>query len=320
MTDGPPITMPARLRRRVRSAGPRARLVRRFLAARAVVHGRRWRMRYAWSNTDVARVTRAARAAVGTVRVPGALSAASLGIRPIRQAYRNDCEATALSMLLGGRVSQYRLQALFPVAKPHLPIETDRGEEWGDPERGFVGSVQGGGYGIYERPVLAVARRFDPGALDLTGTSVRRVVAAVKQGRPVEAWIQFGASLPRTWLAPDGTTVHANFAEHTITLVGWRPGVLVYDNPWDGTASTITIPAFASVWRVLGDRAIAGSSMATGLEGEPNPAALMARGRGEPRPTRRLPSRSPSVGGGGAPIPGRRFRGSCREARGGSRG
>ncbi len=263
-----PIAMPARFRRRVRSAGSRARrLVRRFLTARALMHGRRWRLRYAWSTADVTRITQAARAAVGTVRVPGALSAVSLGIRPIRQAYRNDCEATALSMLLGGRVSQYRLQALFPIAKPYLPVETARGEEWGDPEHGFVGPVQGGGYGVYERPVLVVARRFDPGALDLTGTSVRRVVAAVKHARPVEAWIRFGASLPRTWLAPDGTTVHANFAEHTITLVGWRPGVLVYDNPWDGTVATFTIRAFASVWHVLGDRAIAGSSVATGLDG-----------------------------------------------------
>ena len=262
-TDGLPITMPARFRRRVTAAGPHApRLVRRFLAARAVVRGRRWRMRYVWSDADVARIAQAAGTTVGIVRVPRALAAVSMGIRPIRQAYRNDCEATALSMLLGGRVSQFRLQALFPIAKPYLPVETDGGEVWGDPERGFVGPVRGGGYGVYERPVLAVARRFDPGVHDLTDMPLRRVVASVKRGRPVEAWIQFGASLPRTWTAPDGTTVNANFAEHTITLVGWRPGVLVYNNPWDGTVSTFTIPEFARVWHVLGDRAIAGSSVA----------------------------------------------------------
>jgi uncharacterized protein YvpB len=266
--DGRPITMPASFRRRVRSAGLRARrLVTRFLAARAFARGRRWRLRYAWSDADVSAILRAARGGVRDVRLPGALTAVSLGIRPIQQAYRNDCEAAALSMLLGGRVSQYRLQALFPLAKPYLPVDTDRGEVWGDPERGFVGPVRGGGYGVYERPVLAVARRFDPGAVDLTGTSVHRVVAAVKQARPVEAWIQFGASLPRTWLAPDGTTVHANFAEHTITLVGWRRGLLVYDNPWDGTVSTFTIPEFARLWHVLGDRAIAGPSMLNGSDG-----------------------------------------------------
>lgn len=262
-TDGLPVTMPAGFRRRVLAAGPRARrLVRRFLARRAVVRGRRWRMRYAWSDADVARIARAARTTAGSVLVPGSLSAVSMGIRPIRQAYRNDCEAAALAMLLGGRVSQFRLQALFPVAKPYLPVDTAGGEVWGDPERGFVGPVRGGGYGVYERPVLAVARRFDPGVRDLTNMPLRRVVAAVKQGRPVEAWIQFGASIPRTWTAPDGTTVQANFAEHTITLVGWRPGVLVYDNPWDGTVSTFTIPEFARLWHVLGDRAIAGSSVA----------------------------------------------------------
>jgi uncharacterized protein YvpB len=199
--------------------------------------------------------------------VPRGLAAVRLRIQPIRQAYRNDCEAAALSMLLGGRVSQYRLQGLFPIAKPYLPVDSGRGEVWGDPERGFVGPVRGGGYGVYDRPVLAVARRFDPGAVDLTRTSVHRLIAAVKQGRPVEAWIQFGASLPRTWLAPDGRTVHANFAEHTVTLVGWRPGVLVYNNPWEGTTSTFTIPAFASVWHVLGDRAIAGSSLLAASNG-----------------------------------------------------
>ena len=202
---------------------------------------------------------RAARGAAADVTVPARVTAVRLNLPHLRQGYRNDCEATALSIMLDGGVGQYRLQKLLPVAQPLDPEETAHGLVWGDPERGFVGDVRGGGYGVYDVPLLEVARRFDPGAQNLTRHPLGALVAALRSGRPVVAWIQFGPSTPRTWTTPAGRAVHANFAEHAVTLTGWRPGWITYNNPWTGTRQTISLSGFRALWHTLGDRAIEGS-------------------------------------------------------------
>jgi uncharacterized protein YvpB len=233
-----------------------------YLDSHTSIGGGRWIVRLMWRPTAASRLAAAvADPRVRSVTLPVGVSEVSLTVPATRQVYRNDCEATALSMALGGSVSQLRLQSQLPIAHPYLPEEGAEGMVWGDPELGFVGNVRGGGYGVYDRPVLALARRYDRGAENLTGTSVDRVVAAVQQGRPVVAWIQFGADAPRTWRSPAGVLVQANGAEHAVTLTGWRPGVLTYNNPWTGTRESFTVATFAQLWHTLGDRAVAVSSL-----------------------------------------------------------
>ncbi len=164
-------------------------------------------------------------------------------------------------MMLGGRVGQLRLQRELPIARPYRPTRISGRTVWGDPERGFVGDVRGGGYGVYDRPLLRLARRYDPGAENLTGTTVAAVVAALRAGRPVVAWVPLGVSAPWTWTSPSGATIDANHAEHAVTLTGWHDGAITYHNPWTGTAGTFTTATFAALWHTLGNRAIAGSSL-----------------------------------------------------------
>ncbi len=237
------------------------RRARSYLDHHTAWSGAHWRIRLAWSRPAAALVAAAVRRDDTSVTVPAAVDTVQLKLPTIRQVYRNDCEATALSMLLGGRVGQLHLQRLLPIAHPYLPQTGPDETVWGDPELGFVGNVRGGGYGVYDRPLLALARRYDPGATNLTGTSVARIVAALRRGRPVVAWIQFGPSIPRSWTTPTGRVVNANYAEHTVTLTGWKPGEITYNNPWTGTRETFTIAAFTHLWHTLGDRAIAGSSL-----------------------------------------------------------
>jgi uncharacterized protein YvpB len=240
---------------------PARRAARRLLAHAVRAQGPRWRRRIVWPARAAAMVAAAARSHSGSVNVPAAVASVSLRLPAIRQVYRNDCEAAALSMLLAGRVGQLRLQAQLPVSRPFLPESGVDGTVWGDPELGFVGNVRGGGYGVYDRPLLALARRYDGGAINLTGSPLRRIVEALQEGRPVVAWIQLGASIPRSWTTPAGRLVQANFAEHAVTLTGWRPGRITYNNPWTGAREVFTIAGFRQVWRTLGDRAIAGSSL-----------------------------------------------------------
>lgn len=259
------LTMTATKRAAIATApGSRRKLLERWVRRRAtVVRGRGWSTHLRWSGSAVAAVLRAVRLPATLVRAPVTVQSTRLILPALHQVYRDGCESAALSMMLHGRVGQRRLQALLPIAQP-LQQEIDNGAAtWGDPELGFVGDVAGGGYGVYDRPLLALARRFDSGTTNLTGAPLESVLDALRHGRPIVAWIALGASDPVTWRAPSGRLVRANWAEHAITLTGYGGGVISYNNPWDGGRERFTLAQFAAVWRDLGDRAIAGSSAIT---------------------------------------------------------
>src|SRR5581483_10402872 len=140
----------ARLPRRVSVWVGRARLVvaiPRARARRAIAHARKRRER--------------------RLELPVRHVSSSIALRPVLQVLHNDCEATALSMLLaaaGVHVSQLRLQARLPRSGPldPEPVAGSALFRWGDPERGFVGRPAGGGteggFGVYEPPIRALAR------------------------------------------------------------------------------------------------------------------------------------------------------------------
>ncbi len=263
-----PVTleMSAGVRARLGRAAPptRRRLALQYLLQHANVQGGSWALHVDWLPPAADRLAAAVTTDDRSSSLPGRVSAVRLRLPTIHQAWRNDCETTALAMLLHGRVSQTRLQQELPVAKPYLPHQGATGTIWANPERGFIGDVAGGGYGVYDRPLLALARRYDPGAENLTGSSVTRLIADLAEGRPIVVWIQFGQSVPRTWTTPTGAVIHANFAEHTVTLTGWRQGMLTYNDPWTGGRGVFRIGTFIRLWKTLGDRAIAGSSMIGG--------------------------------------------------------
>jgi uncharacterized protein YvpB len=254
------LTLPAARRTQIAAApGARPQLLIRWLRRRAtVVRGPGWRTHLRWTGHAIDVLLGAVRSATTVVRAPAGIRATHLTLPVVRQVFRDGCESAALSMMLRERVGQRRLQAMLPIAQP-LQQEGD-GAIWGDPELGFVGNVAGGGYGVYDRPLLALARRFDPGTTNLTGGSLGRILDALRHGRPVVAWIALGASNPVTWHAPSGRLVSANWAEHAITLTGYGAGVITYNNPWDGRRERFTLAQFLAVWHELGDRAIAGTS------------------------------------------------------------
>jgi len=251
-----------RLRARLDRASPagRTRLIRSFLRRHDRLAAASWTVTLHWSGSDAGRIAGAALRNDHAIRLPNRVSAVALHLPVTRQAWRNDCEATSLSMMLRGRIGQRQLQRELPISRPYRPRIVAGRMVWGDPEQGFVGDVRAGGYGVYDKPLLTLARRYDPGAENLTGATVAAVVAALRAGRPVVAWVQLGPSAPWEWTSPTGRTIHANHAEHAITLTGWRNGTITYHDPWTGTAATFTTASFRSLWNTLGNRAIAGSS------------------------------------------------------------
>ena len=250
-------------RRRIRRLDPAQarRAARRIVASVATISTPRASERRFAAPSAAERLLRSLRSNAATLRLGLPVQSVRIDLPAIRQAYRNNCETAALAIMLGGEVDQRRLQASLPLATPYAPRTVGGGIVWGDPQKGFVGDVRGGGYGVYEKPLLRLARHYQPSAIDLTRTSVGRVLAALDGGRPVIAWIALGASLPRTWRTPAGRIVAANFAEHTIVLNGRRGRELSYIDPWDGRRKSFTRAQFARLWRELGRRAIAGEPL-----------------------------------------------------------
>jgi len=189
----------------------------------------------------------------------------SIALRPVRQVLHNDCEATALSMLLaaaGVHAGQLALQSRLPQSGPldPEPVPGSTLFRWGDPERGFVGRADGGGpeggFGVYEPPVRSLAARYGVRLVDLHGRSVDAVRAAVLAGHPVLAWVGLTPGPYLSWLTPSGHEITVNLGEHAVVLVGAGPGYVLVNDPLSGERVRWSASLFSARWQRLGRRAL----------------------------------------------------------------
>ena len=189
----------------------------------------------------------------------------TISLRPVRQVLHNDCESTALSMLLaaaGIHAGQLQLQERLPRSGPldPEPVADSSLFRWGDPERGFVGRPAGGGteggFGVYEPPIRALAARYGLRLRDLHDHSLGAVREAVLAGHPVLAWVGLAAGPYLSWLTPSGRKVTVNLNEHAVTLVGAGPGYFLVNNPLTGRRERWSDELFSYRWKLLGRRAL----------------------------------------------------------------
>ena len=189
----------------------------------------------------------------------------TIALRPVRQVLHNDCESTALSMLLaaaGVRVGQLALQARLPRSGPldPEPVAGSTLFRWGDPEHGFVGRPAGGGteggFGVYEPPIRALAARYGVPLVDLHGRSLAVVREALLAGHPTLAWVGLAAGPYLSWLTPSGREITVNLNEHAVTLVGAGPGYILVNNPLTGQRERWSDELFSYRWELLGRRAL----------------------------------------------------------------
>jgi uncharacterized protein YvpB len=208
---------------------------------------------------------RALAARASRVTLPAVALWSSIALRPVRQVLHNDCEATALSMLLaaaGVRAGQLELQAQLPKSGPldPEPVAGSSLFRWGDPERGFVGRPAGGGaeggFGVYEPPIRALAARHRVHLVDLHDHSFAAVRAALLAGHPVLAWVGLAAGPYLNWLTPEDHEITVNLNEHAVVLVGAGPGYVLVNNPLSGKRERWSDELFSYRWKLLGRRAL----------------------------------------------------------------
>jgi len=199
------------------------------------------------------------------VALPSRPLSASIDAPVIAQRLRDNCETAALQVLLattGISVDQGVLQRRLTRSGPADPQQTPAGPVWGDPDQGFVGRVDGtgpwGGFGVYPRPLAALAAQYDRPLRNLTGAPASEIYGQLLAGRSVLAWAGLQDGPYRSWQSPNGRPIRVNLNEHTIVLTGIRAnGTLQVVNVLHGTRELWSAARFQGAWDLLGRRALA---------------------------------------------------------------
>lgn len=200
----------------------------------------------------------------GNLTVATTPVAARIEAPVIKQRLRNNCEATALQILLrtaGRNVSQLDLQAQLPRSGSLDPSGPADNRRWGDPDVGFVGRPDGGGsaggFGVYPGPVRRLAAKHGVALRNLTGRRAQDIYSTILAGHAVMVWVGLGDGPYSSWRSPAGRTITVNLNEHTVVLNGLDGrGQVSVVNPLTGTAESWTKAKFESMWELLGKRAL----------------------------------------------------------------
>jgi uncharacterized protein YvpB len=179
---------------------------------------------------------------------------------------RDGCEVTSLAMLLQA-IGQpgNKMQLAAEVRKDPTPVRRNASGHivyWGDPNRGFVGAVDGKpiGFGVYHGPIAELLDKHLPGqSLDLTGQSFQTILAHVAKGKPVVAWTTVQLRPPDHWdywNSPTGP-VRTTWNEHAVLIVGYEPGTVYINDPFDGSAAKkVNRASFEASWVAMGRQAV----------------------------------------------------------------
>jgi len=118
-----------------------------------------------------------------------------------------------------------------------------------DPNRGFVGDVNGAGgqippnsYGVHAEPVAALLRAYGVPATANYSMSAEAIVREIDAGKPVIVWVMVGTGPGHAlnYTTDDGNTVVVARNEHTVIIIGYDPtgvtildGAMVYWRSWE---------------------------------------------------------------------------------------
>jgi uncharacterized protein YvpB len=159
-----------------------------------------------------------------------------LNVKLQRQEHSLSCEIAALKMALS--VYNYNVPESDLIAQLQFDPTPRSRTMWGDPNAGFVGSIDGDmgvtGYGVYWDPIAAVGNKYLPTTARRFG-SPAEVAAELAAGHPVVAWGYTGAGKHLLWNTPAGKQIDAINGEHARTIGGFDGDVsnptrfIIYD-------------------------------------------------------------------------------------------
>ncbi len=179
------------------------------------------------------------------------------------QEHSLSCEVAALKMALnylGVTITESELIKNLPFDNTG---NLSSNNIWGDPEKGFVGSIDGkmpkSGYGVYETPIANLASKYRK-ALPLEKANLTEILQAVFEKKAVIVWGYTGSGVPITWKTDDGREIKAVFGEHVRVISGFSGTVANPSNIWllDPIYGKIRMSKdqFLKNWATLDNRAV----------------------------------------------------------------
>lgn len=143
-----------------------------------------------------------------------------------RQERALSCEVASLRSALLTKGIDVKEAELFELL-PKDPTPKTAGV-WGDPDRGFVGDVDGSqerlsGYGVYAGPLAELARTYGDRVTAGTGFTSEDVAREIAAGNPVIIWGITGRFPPKdiSWQTSEGKHVPAFVGEHSRVVYGY---------------------------------------------------------------------------------------------------
>lgn len=176
--------------------------------------------------------------------------------------YPSGCETIALYTLLkyyGVNVSPETL--INNLKKGDGPYWEGDIRYGGNPEIEFVGNPKASnGYGVYQKPIIALANQYKSGIVDYTGHSLNQVLELVKNGTPVQVWVSIklqNTSVCATWINKEtGKEIDWICRLHSLVIVGFNDNYVYTSDPYTGKTEKYSRSQFQKIYNLFGKRAI----------------------------------------------------------------
>ncbi len=181
--------------------------------------------------------------------------------------YKNGCEALAIKMMMepfGIYKSKDEIAAEIPKDREDAEFDEDGNiMVWGDPDKGFVGSIEGKekiGFSIYPTAVVEYLKKYFEKPVNLTGASPEVLERYIRAGHPVVIWatVDFqDAEEGVTWLTDEGREITGTFSVHAMTLVGFDSENYYLNDPFTETKDyQVAKDVFCDIWTQIGNMAV----------------------------------------------------------------
>ncbi len=173
------------------------------------------------------------------------------------------CEATALTMLLnyhGVKVSKTEIANTIP--RVRLPYYINGSKYGNHPNEGFIGNpFSSHSYGVFVNPVVTTIEKYLPQrSQNLTGETFDKILAVVKEGRPVMIWATTGmsnVSYTQRWKLPNGEIFSWPNNEHALVVVGYDDKYVYVNDPDTGGQRKFSMNVLINRYNSLGKQAVA---------------------------------------------------------------
>ena len=177
--------------------------------------------------------------------------------------YPNGCEPVALYLVLEYyNVNVTMEEIVNRLDKGKAPYKLDGKIYGGDPEKEFVGDprlTKGGGYGVYQKPIISLANNYKKGIKDISGTSLDNVLKIVNKGKPVQVWATVDMTKPRsciTWTTDTNKKVTWQCGFHSMVIIGFTHNTVIVSDPTRGDIRSYNKTTFETRYNQIGKRAI----------------------------------------------------------------